>query len=264
MGTSEYELSPPEHCTHSFIDNIHQQDEVDIVVGVLKIASKTAQDCMVPWSGVFCLSTADALDERLLATIMASGFSRIPVFEGADPSFVRGFLLTKRLIVIDPAAHRPVASLALRRPLMVAPDCPLIDLLNAFQEGRSHLALVAKEPHAALDWCFQLASRTCVLGSLAGSLARLLACLLACVLAWLLKTTDSTLSAFATNEHDDTATDPIPSHHLRHHTHAHHSMTRGLPLRGGAAPLGIVTLEDLIEEIIQVLCGASVQLGGIV
>jgi hypothetical protein len=29
-------------------------------------------------------------------------------------------------------------------------------------------------------------------------------------------------------------------------------MTRGLPLRGGAAPVGIVTLEDLIEEIIQV------------
>lgn len=29
-------------------------------------------------------------------------------------------------------------------------------------------------------------------------------------------------------------------------------MTRGLPLRGGATPLGIVTLEDVIESIIQV------------
>ncbi len=111
---------------------------------------------MVPWSQVFCLSTADALDERLLAVIMASGFSRIPVYEGEDPSFVKGFLLTKRLIVIDPAARRPVASLALRRPLVVAPDCGLIDLLNAFQEGRSHLALVAQEPHHALDWCVRL------------------------------------------------------------------------------------------------------------
>lgn len=128
------------------------QDEVDIVVGVLKIASKTAADCMVPWSNVFCLSTADALDERLLAVVMASGFSRIPVYEKQDPAFVRGFLLVKRLIVVDPAARRPVASLALRRPLLVAPDCPLIDLLNAFQEGRSHLAVVAKEPHQALDW----------------------------------------------------------------------------------------------------------------
>ena len=62
-------------------------------------------------------------------------------------------MLVKRLIVIDPAARRPVGSLALRRPLVVSPECGLIDLLNAFQEGRSHLALVAKEPHAALDWC---------------------------------------------------------------------------------------------------------------
>jgi metal transporter CNNM len=87
----------------------------------------------VPWERVFCLSTADALDERLLAVVMASGYSRIPVYEQDDPAHVKGFLLVKRLIVVDPAARRPVGSLALRRPLVVSPECGLIDLLNAFQ-----------------------------------------------------------------------------------------------------------------------------------
>lgn len=43
----------------------------------------------MPWERVFCLSTADALDERLLAVIMASGYSRIPVYEGDDPAHVK-------------------------------------------------------------------------------------------------------------------------------------------------------------------------------
>ena len=36
-------------------DSMLSQDEVDIVVGVLKIASKTVADCMVPMDKVFCL-----------------------------------------------------------------------------------------------------------------------------------------------------------------------------------------------------------------
>ena len=95
---------------------------------------------------------------------MSSGFSRIPVYDGAssppppftflrplshprlfslrssssprpgaDPSFIRGFLLVKRLIVLDPASRRRVGTLSLRQPLVVSPLCPLIDLLNAFQ-----------------------------------------------------------------------------------------------------------------------------------
>ena len=64
--------------------------------------------------------------------IMASGYSRIPVYEGHDSAFLRGFLLVKRLIVLDPTSHRRVGSLSLRQPLVVSPQCSLIDLLNTF------------------------------------------------------------------------------------------------------------------------------------
>lgn len=88
----------------------------------------------------------------MLAMIMSSGYSRIPVYQSKDPNHIRGFLLVKRLIVMDPSSRRAVGSLSLRQPIVVSPQCPLIDLLNTFQEGKSHLALVSEEPHTALNW----------------------------------------------------------------------------------------------------------------
>jgi CBS domain containing-hemolysin-like protein len=45
-----------------------------------------------------------------------------------------------------------VGSVSLRQPLVVSPSFPLIDLLNTFQEGRSHLALVSHTPQHAIEW----------------------------------------------------------------------------------------------------------------
>jgi CBS domain containing-hemolysin-like protein len=56
---------------------------------------------MVSMGDVFCLSTDDELNEDALQAIMASGYSRIPVYAGRDTNHIKGFLLTKRLIVID-------------------------------------------------------------------------------------------------------------------------------------------------------------------
>ena len=47
---------------------------------------------------------------------------------------------------------RSVASVGIRCPLIVAPSCPVFDLLASFQKGHSHLALVSDDPHAALKW----------------------------------------------------------------------------------------------------------------
>lgn len=48
------------------------------------------------------LSTDDVLDEEMLALIMSSGYSRIPVYQGRYQGHIRGYLLVKRLIVIEP------------------------------------------------------------------------------------------------------------------------------------------------------------------
>ncbi|CAN0531945.1 unnamed protein product, partial [Laminaria digitata] len=52
----------------------------------------------------------------------------------------------KKLIVLDPDDERDISTLMLRIPVVVSPTKSLLDLLNTFQTGRSHLALVRCDP----------------------------------------------------------------------------------------------------------------------
>lgn len=48
----------------------------------------------------------------------------------------------KKLIVLNPDDERTISSLMLRVPVVVSPTKSLLELLNTFQTGKSHLALV--------------------------------------------------------------------------------------------------------------------------
>jgi hypothetical protein len=85
------------------------------------------------------------LDLNQLASIIYHGHSRIPIFDGVR-SNIRGVLLVKRLIVVNPDDRRPVRTIASRWPLICSPDMLLLDILNLFQTGRSHMAIVCDRP----------------------------------------------------------------------------------------------------------------------
>lgn len=78
-------------------------DELSIVKGVLTMARKRIVDVMIPMSEVFSLPMTSELDDTTMANILASGYSRIPVYEGTDKRNIRGVLLAKKLIVVNPA-----------------------------------------------------------------------------------------------------------------------------------------------------------------
>lgn len=80
-----------------------------------------------------------------MAKMMAAGFSRVPVVAGGNPYALRGYVLVKRLIVVDPDDNRPMADMRLRRPVVVNPDIHMFTLLNTFQNGRSHIAVVTEQ-----------------------------------------------------------------------------------------------------------------------
>lgn len=173
--------------------------EVDIVVGVLQISNKVVADCMVPWTSVCCLAVDAPLNEETLKAIRAAGFSRLPVCfrqgggkegrEGGrggssggemngtredarasgrewregrrgegwvgkrEAASVCGYVLTKSLIEVDPHAGLTVGAMKkrlVRCPIVVAPSCPLIDILSTFQLGHAHLALVSEAPEETL------------------------------------------------------------------------------------------------------------------
>lgn len=101
---------------------------------------------MTPIADVFTLSTEDLLDEALVDKILIAGYSRIPVHAPGDNINFVGMLLTKRLITYDPEDAQPVKNLQISTLPETGPDTSCLDILNFFQEGKSHMALISKEP----------------------------------------------------------------------------------------------------------------------
>ena len=127
-------------------------DEVTIITGALEMKTATVGQVCVPLPSVFMLSVEARLDYDTLASMLAVGHSRIPVYDGAR-SNVTGILLVKRLIVISPEDRRLIRSLSLRRALFIHPSLSLFDALNIFQRGISHLAVVCHQPDRADALC---------------------------------------------------------------------------------------------------------------
>ncbi|KAG6576423.1 DUF21 domain-containing protein [Phytophthora cinnamomi] len=119
-------------------------DEVTIIHGALDLSSKTVTEVMLPMSQIYMLEIDTRLDRDTLADILASGHSRIPVYETRKSNIV-GLLIVKKLIVLDPDDARPIRDLVLRKPILVSPSGSCYSILNEFQKGRSHIALVTKE-----------------------------------------------------------------------------------------------------------------------
>ncbi|KAG0082238.1 hypothetical protein BGZ90_008564 [Linnemannia elongata] len=121
-------------------------DEVTIIASVLDLKEKAISTVMTPLEDVFTLSEDTILDEQLMEEIVNSGHSRIPIYRHDDPGNFIGMLLVKRLITYDPKNHIPVRQFKINSLPEAAPNTSCLDILNFFQEGRSHMAIVTSEP----------------------------------------------------------------------------------------------------------------------
>ncbi|CAH0478372.1 unnamed protein product [Peronospora belbahrii] len=130
-------------------------DEVTIIHGALDLASKTVTEVMIPMDDVYMLELDVELSPDMLASVLASGHSRIPVYEKHKSNIV-GLLLVKKLIVLDPDDRRPIRDLILRKPILVSPKESCYSILNEFQKGHSHIALVTPDVDIVLRcWRFE-------------------------------------------------------------------------------------------------------------
>lgn len=121
-------------------------DEVTIISAVLDLKEKTVGSIMTPMDDVFTLSLDDILDEETMDDILSQGYSRIPVHHpDNDENFV-GMLLVKMLITYDPEDAKPVRDFALATLPETRPHTSCLDIVNFFQEGKSHMVLVSNNP----------------------------------------------------------------------------------------------------------------------
>ncbi|KAK4480727.1 hypothetical protein RD792_013809 [Penstemon davidsonii] len=118
-------------------------DETTIISGVLDLTEKTAKDAMTPLSRVFSLDLTAKLDSDTMSLIISKGHSRIPIYS-ETPTNIVGLVLVKNLIKHHPEDRTEVRNLSLRRIPRFYECLPLYDILNQFQKGQSHMAVVVK------------------------------------------------------------------------------------------------------------------------
>ncbi|XP_054793222.1 DUF21 domain-containing protein At4g33700-like [Prosopis cineraria] len=119
-------------------------DETTIIAGALELTEKTASDAMTPISGTFSIDVNARLDRDLMCLILEKGHSRVPVYY-EQPTNIIGLILVKNLLTIHPEDEAPVKSVAIRRIPRVQGSMPLYDILNEFQKGHSHMAVVVEQ-----------------------------------------------------------------------------------------------------------------------
>ncbi|KAL2162232.1 hypothetical protein VTH06DRAFT_7145 [Thermothelomyces fergusii] len=129
------------------------QDEVTIISAVLDLKEKPVASVMTPMEDVFVMSEDTVLDERTMDIILSAGYSRIPIHETGNPTNFVGMLLVKILITYDPEDCKLVSDFPLATLPETRPETSCLDIVNFFQEGKSHMVLVSTNPgedHGAL------------------------------------------------------------------------------------------------------------------
>ncbi|CAN1284702.1 DUF21 domain-containing protein At2g14520 [Linum perenne] len=119
-------------------------DETTIIAGALELTEKTASDAMTPISDTFAIDINAKLDRDMMNLILEKGHSRVPVYY-EQPTNIIGLILAKNLLTINPEDATPVKNVTIRRIPRVPDSMPLYDILNEFQKGHSHMAVVVRK-----------------------------------------------------------------------------------------------------------------------
>ncbi|KAH9694899.1 hypothetical protein WN943_024169 [Citrus x changshan-huyou] len=119
-------------------------DETTIIAGALELTEKTASDAMTPIAETFAIDINAKLDKELMNLILEKGHSRVPVYY-EEPTNIIGLILVKNLLTIHPEDEVPVKSVTIRRIPRVPETLPLYEILNEFQKGHSHMAVVVRQ-----------------------------------------------------------------------------------------------------------------------
>jgi metal transporter CNNM len=137
-------------------DDRLNRDEVTIISAVLDLRAKPVGSIMTPMEDVFTLAADTVLNAEMMDTILSEGYSRVPIYAVNDPENFVGMLLVKTLITYDPEDCLRVDEFPLATLPETRPETSCLDIVNFFQEGKSHMVLVSSspgEPYGALGVC---------------------------------------------------------------------------------------------------------------
>lgn len=76
-----------------------------ILTAALELRDTTIEQVMTPLEKTFKLSIDLKVDKELLRLVYSQGYSRIPIYQGAEDNIV-GILMARDLILINPEKKR--------------------------------------------------------------------------------------------------------------------------------------------------------------
>jgi len=115
-----------------------------VVDGAVNFREKRVKDIMTPLEDTYMLSIDTCLGYDTIREIFHTGFSRVPVY-GSDKHDYRGLLYTKDLMLADPEDEMKLGDFIKifdRKANTFTKDTTLLQALNFFKKGKTHLALV--------------------------------------------------------------------------------------------------------------------------
>jgi putative hemolysin len=124
-----------------------QEDEKEMIHGVIELGDKKVHEVMVPRIGIRAVNVDDPFDE-VLDMIVRAGHSRLPVFDESLDNIV-GILYAKDLLPYLKQNGRPTQPIdvrALVRTPVYVPESKAVDeLLHEMQNAKRHIAIVVDE-----------------------------------------------------------------------------------------------------------------------
>ena len=118
-------------------------EEHVMLSGIVNFVNTEVQEIMKPRVDITALDFTDSY-EKVKQTIIASGFSRIPVFE-EDIDNIRGTLYVKDLLPYINHGDEFDWQQLIRKPYFVPEHKKINDLLADFQSNKVHMAIVVDE-----------------------------------------------------------------------------------------------------------------------
>ena len=119
------------------------RQERALIANVLRLRGTTADDVMIPRADIVAMRLDTTLEDAL-AQIRREGHSRLPVYRDQLDD-IAGMVHIKDVFAFVGRPEQFSLEKILRRPLMVAPQIPVLDLLLQMRQARMHLALVVDE-----------------------------------------------------------------------------------------------------------------------
>jgi len=134
--------------THGADPGEIEQDERDMIRGVIEFGETVAREVMTPRTAMIALDSAITFDE-LVRVAIEEGHSRYPVYEGSVDSIV-GVVLTKDLLPLlakrEELEQTGFDLKSILRPAYFVPGTKLVsELLQELRSQKVHLAIVLDE-----------------------------------------------------------------------------------------------------------------------